>query len=157
MKGFLSGISVAVLAAFAVIAVAEDKKPAPEKKVPEELTLQGELIDLACYLAEGKCGQDHWKQAKACVKAGTPAALLTFDGKLYIVTPHGREGFSPLNNIGEKVRIRGIVYERDGVRCIVAKETDKLPPYAGEGDNEGGHRNGGGDAKGAGLGVGGKK
>lgn len=148
MKGFLSGLGVAALCAWALTVVAEDRKapqePAGDGKKPYEASMDGEIIDLPGYCKDGSCGQDYWKQAKANVKGGSPACLRTFDGKIYVITPYGRDGFEPLKYVGEKVHVQGTVFERDGIKCLVAKELDKLPPYAGvkEGDGEGRHAGG---------------
>jgi hypothetical protein len=154
MKHILGGAVAGVVLTLGLLALAEDPKPQPGAgdKVPEELWLEGEIIDLTSYLKDGSHGKEHWKVAKAHIKNGTPAALLTFDGRLFVITPYNRDGFAPLNNAGEVVRIRGTVFERDGVRCVVAKESKKLPPDYNpedEGDIKGGgeKKAGGGDVK----------
>ena len=164
MKKLIGGFAAGVVAVMAMVAVAEDRKPVDPGKpgaapVPVEVTLEGEVIDLTSYLKDGSKGKDHWKQAKAYVQSGTPAALLTFDGKLYVVTPYNGEGFEPLKNVGEIIRLRGIVYERDGVKCVIAKdkETKKLPPgyKPGDGGGDAGH-DAGGAKMGGGVKPGGK-
>jgi hypothetical protein len=165
MKGTIGGAAAGVVAMMAVLAIAEDRKAAPPgggDSSAKEMTLEGEIVDLTSYLKDGSRGKDHWKVAKAHVKAGTPACILTFDGKLYVITPYNREGYQPLNNVGEVVRIRGTVYERDGVKCVVAKDTNKLPPDydpKDEGGQNGGNKGGdkGMGAKPAGPGVGGDR
>lgn len=147
MKSIIGGFAAGVVAVMAMLAAAEDRKPA-DPRAPEEVWLEGEVIDLTSYIKDGSHGKDHWKMAKAHIKAGTPAAMLTFDGKLYVITPYNREGFEPLQNAGEVIRMKAIVYERDGVKCAVAKDVKKLPPGYHPGEEGGGVR-GGGDAKGA--------
>ncbi|KAF0245587.1 MAG: hypothetical protein FD180_1455 [Planctomycetota bacterium] len=146
MRKVIGGFAAGVVAVMAVLAAAEDRKPADPVKPPEEVWLEGEVIDLTSYLKDGSCGKDHWKMAKAHIKAGTPAALRTFDGKLYVITPYNNEGFEPLQRGGEQVRMKAMVYERDGVKCAVAKDVKKLPPDYKPGDDGGdrGHNGGGG-------------
>lgn len=150
MKKMIGGFAAGVVAVMAVLATAEDRKPADPVKPPEEVWLEGEIIDLATYIKEGTRGKDTWKMARAHIKAGTPAAMLTFDGKLYVITPYNREGFEPLQNAGEVVRMKAVVYERDGVKIAIAKDVKKLPPdyKGGEEHGNGGARMGGGDAGG---------
>ncbi|NUN48724.1 MAG: hypothetical protein HUU15_07855 [Candidatus Brocadiae bacterium] len=147
MKHALGGAVAGIMLTLGLLAIAEDPKPQPPgagNKPPEEVWLEGEVIDLTSYLKDGSSGKDHWKVARAHIRNGTPAALLTFDGRLFVITPYNRDGFAPLQNAGEVVRIRGVVYERDGVKCVVAKESKKLPPdYKPEGGD--GARHGGGD------------
>jgi hypothetical protein len=157
MKKTIGGFAAGVMVVMAMLAWAEDKKPADPNtpaKPPEDVWLEGEIIDLPSYIIDGSHGKDHWKMAKAFVKAGSPAAMLTFDGKLYVITPYNRDGFEPLQNVGEVIRMKATVYERDGVKIAIAKEVKKLPPdYNGkEGGGDrgkmGGGANGGGDAGG---------
>ncbi len=149
MKKMIGGFAAGVVAVMAMLAAAEDRKPADPNKPPEEVWLEGEIIDLASYIKDGDHGKDHWKMAKVHIKAGTPAAMLTFDGKLYVITPYNREGFEPLGNAGEVVRMKAVTYERDGVKIAIAKDVKKLPPdYKPGEEHGGGNRMGGGDAGG---------
>ncbi|MEK7468534.1 MAG: hypothetical protein AAB074_14075 [Planctomycetota bacterium] len=149
MKKMIGGFAAGVMAVMAVLATAEDKKPADPQKPAEEIWLEGEVIDLTSYLKDGSFGKDHWKMAKAHIKAGTPAAMRTFDGKIYVITPYNRQGFEPLQNAGEVIRMKAMVYERDGVKCAVATDVKKLPPdYKGAEGGDRGHMGGGGKADG---------
>jgi len=79
LAGMLLGVS---LAAFL----------APGSSIAQTIT--GRLVDAACYeLDKANVGADHNMPqgverdcAVACVKSGLPVALLTSDGKVYIVT-----------------------------------------------------------------------
>jgi hypothetical protein len=140
MNRIIGGFAAGVVVVMAMLASAEDKKPVTPVKPPEEVWLEGEIIDLPSYIIDGSHGKDHYKMAKVHVKAGSPAAMLTFDGKLYIITPYNREGFEPLQNAGEVIRMKAVTYERDGVKIAIAKDVKKLPPdYKGK-DGDGGDR-----------------
>lgn len=150
MKGAIGGFAAGVLGLMAVLAVAEDKKGAdPNAKPDDAVWLEGEITDLPSYLKDGTRGKDHWKEAKALVKSGAVACMITFDGKLYVVTGYGRDGLEAFNYVGEQVRIKATVFEKDGVKCLVAKDAKKLPPdyKPGEGSDHG-RMGGGGDAGG---------
>ena len=49
------------------------------------MTLTGEVIDLSCYTQLGKKGEAHKACGSKCVSHGSPAGLLTADGKVYML------------------------------------------------------------------------
>ena len=128
MKYFVGVALLAGIAGFGLIATAEDKK--------EPVTIKGEVVDLACWLEEGKMGPEHAKCAQACVKGGTPAGIATEDGKVYLVVVHCKDGKSPLDFVGSQVEVTGMVHERGGMMGIVASKCKKLEaPKAPEGSD----------------------
>ena len=118
MKYFVGVALLAGIAGFGLIAQAEDKK--------EPVTIQGEVVDLACWLEDGKSGPEHAKCAQACIKGGTPAGILTDDGKVYLVIIHGKDGKSPLDHVAARVEVKGVVHERGGMMGILASSCKKL-------------------------------
>ena len=85
-----------------------------------EQTIQGELVDLACYLDHGAKGEHHKACATRCALRGLPIGLLDKDNKITIVIGvHDK----PMNTeLAEKmsttVRLTGKVVSRDGVQMI---------------------------------------
>lgn len=127
MKKYLcGGLFAVILGSAAIFAVADDKKP-------ETQTIKGEVVDLACYLSEGKSGPEHVKCAKSCVAGGSPAGLLTPDGNVILIVVHGKEGKSPLEHVGERVEVKGKVYEKGGMKGIIAESC--TPMKEGEGSD----------------------
>ncbi|MCE9583935.1 MAG: hypothetical protein K8T20_15740 [Planctomycetes bacterium] len=125
MKYFV-GIALLVgIAGFGLIATAEDK--------PKEVTIQGEVVDLACWLQDGKMGPDHMKCAQSCVKGGTPAGLVTQEGKVYLIVVHAKDGKSPLDHVGERVEVKGVTFERGGMMGVLASGCKKMEMPAGDG------------------------
>ena len=58
----------------------------------DNTSVTGELVDMNCYMAHGAKGDDHKSCATACIKGGAPMAVLTSDGKLYLlVADHGKK------------------------------------------------------------------
>jgi hypothetical protein len=55
--------------------------PASEKKV----TLQGEVLDMACFVAHNGQGPSHAACAVKCLKGGQPMGLLAKDGTVYLL------------------------------------------------------------------------
>lgn len=58
-----------------------DGKPLPGKSA----TVQGEIIDLSCYLQLGKHGDKHASCGKKCLTSGQPIGLLTKAGDIYML------------------------------------------------------------------------
>src|SRR5579883_2548098 len=50
-----------------------------------EMTVKGELVDMACYMAHEGKGKKHAQCAKMCVKGGAPLGLVTPDGQTYLL------------------------------------------------------------------------
>lgn len=81
---------------------------------------KGEVVDLACYLGEGKKGEGHKGCAQMCASSGQPIGLLTADGKLFlIVGSHEGTGLDDAKKLaGCMVEVKGKMLERDGIRAI---------------------------------------
>ncbi|GIW45154.1 MAG: hypothetical protein KatS3mg077_2436 [Candidatus Binatia bacterium] len=90
----------------------------------EEVKLQGEVVDLACYMAKGSKGAAHKSCAQMCAKKGVPLGLLTEAGELYLlVDDHNNE--APYNEVkklaGERAEVTGKKYVRNGLPGIVVE------------------------------------
>src|SRR5215468_11565017 len=51
----------------------------------EEVTVKGEIVDLACYLSKGSKGKRHKTCAELCAKKGMPLGVLTDAGDVYLL------------------------------------------------------------------------
>ncbi|MFQ5351687.1 MAG: hypothetical protein ACE5D3_01285, partial [Candidatus Binatia bacterium] len=85
--------------------------------------LQGEILDMACFIARGEKGRGplHAGCALACAKKGLPLGLITDDGAVYLLYPkHGKEkSFERVKELaGQLVTLTGIISEHDGVKGI---------------------------------------
>ncbi len=101
--------------------------PAQQKTEAKKVTLKGECLDLACYIAGEKKGAEHKKCADMCIKGGAPIGILTEDGKVYlIVENHSKpEPYEKLKNYAaEKVTITGVLYQRGGLPGIVIESVE---------------------------------
>ncbi len=81
----------------------------------------GEVVDLACYVANGAKGVDHEGCAKSCVKAGQPMGLLTDDGTLVLLSADHKDGtaYEALKDLaGEKADVMGSLAEKDGMKVV---------------------------------------
>lgn len=86
-----------------------------------EGTWTGEVMDMACYVAQGAHGPDHAGCAKSCVKNGQPMGLLTDDGTLVLLAADHKDGapYESLKDLaGSQAEVTGTLAERDGVRVV---------------------------------------
>lgn len=81
----------------------------------------GEVVDLACYVANGAKGSDHAGCAKSCVKNGQPMGLLTDDGTLVLLAADHKNGkpYDALKELaGDKAEVSGTLAEKDGMKVV---------------------------------------
>ena len=91
-----------------------------------EGTWTGEVVDLACYVAQGAKGADHAGCAKSCVKNGQPMGLLTGDGTLVLLSADHKDGkpYEALKDLaGETAEVTGTLAERDGVKVVTVTDS----------------------------------
>jgi hypothetical protein len=113
-------MSVRSLALIVVLVFGTGAARAAEEK---EITLEGEIVDMHCYLTkhggEGK-GAAHAGCANACLSRGVTAGFLAKDGTLYVL--FDEKMISPKDKLadlaGRPVTATGFVVERDGVKAF---------------------------------------
>ncbi len=91
----------------------------------EAVTVKGEVVDLACYLAKGKRGAEHRSCAQMCAKGGVPMGLLTDSGDLYLlIDDHANKKpyEDALKLAGSNAEISGQKYVKNGMSSIVVGE-----------------------------------
>src|SRR5438034_9834350 len=93
-------------------------------------TIKGQIVDEACYkMDKSNTGVDH-KMPKGdtndcaigCAKAGRPMALLTSDGKVYVLTGGlaADKNAKIIPHVAHTVEVTGDVTEADGKMMIAA-------------------------------------
>ena len=90
--------------------------------------LQGEVLDMACYMAHEGKGEKHKKCAKSCALGGAPIGLLSPNGEVYLlVGDHANEKpYKAAQQLtGEQAKVTGKVQKRGGVQAIVVSKTEK--------------------------------
>lgn len=95
----------------------------------QEVTVQGEIVDLACYLAKGLKGPSHRTCAQKCAERGIPIGVLTDEGKLFLLLEdHGDE--EPYESAkalaGRRAEVKGKVYSKPGIDGLVVAEIKGL-------------------------------
>ena len=92
-------------------------------------TVEGEVLDMVCFMAHEGKGPKHKACAQKCVHDGAAVGLVTSDGKVYLVIEnhHKKEGYQKVKKLAaEKVKITGPVYIKGGVQAIEAETVEKL-------------------------------
>ena len=124
---FASTLAVLLLV-LAAGAAAHEKHA--KKNAAGEQTITGEVIDTSCYLQHGNStGEPHRACALECARQGVPLGLLTSSGTIYlpIAMTHKDAYNKPLlPYAGRKVRVKGRVLIKGGLRGIVIKSVDPL-------------------------------
>jgi hypothetical protein len=97
-----------------------------------EVTIEGLVRDIACPIQnlDGNATSLSVKCARACVRAGSPIAILTKDGTLYQPISDKMPDYSQRNKlmpfVGKYVRVNGIAFERNGTHAIVITEIAEM-------------------------------
>ena len=95
----------------------------------ESVTVQGEIVDLACYLPKGSRGPAHKSCAQMCAKRGAPLAVLTDAGDLYLLVDdhNAPESYETAKKLaGDRVEITGNKVSRQGLAGIVVEAAKGL-------------------------------
>jgi hypothetical protein len=93
------------------------------------MTVRGEILDMACYVAHEAKGPDHAACAKRCVKGGQPMGLLAEDGTVYLLYANHEDGSAyeqAKEYAGQKVEIVGIAATQAGIKGLEVSSVKKL-------------------------------
>ena len=96
-----------------------------EAKGAEMKEIQGEIVDLMCYLDHGAQGQKHRGCATVCIKKGGPVGLLSGEQLYLVVGDHQPINEELASKAAETVKIKGKVVERHGMKMIENAELVK--------------------------------
>ena len=125
MKRRLILPSAALLAGAAILAATGLRAVEPS---PADVTLQGTVVDMHCYVTHGLHDAGHTSCSNACIARGVPAGFLADDGTLYVL--FDEKPFS----VKEKVagladvpaRLTGTPVVRSGIRGLQIKTIERL-------------------------------
>ncbi len=87
----------------------------------DAITVQGEILDMACYVAHEAKGPDHAGCAKQCAKGGQPMGLLTKDGTVYLLYASHKDASAfeqAKEHAGQSVEITGVAATQAGIKGI---------------------------------------
>jgi len=97
-----------------------------------QATIEGLLRDLACPIQnlDSKATAFSPKCVMDCVKGGSPLAILTREGDLYLPIsdqmPDSGQQEKLMPFVGKYVQASGTVFERNGTRAIVIAEIKEI-------------------------------
>ena len=98
-------------------------------RAQEDVAVQGEIIDMACYMAKGAKGASHKACAVLCAKKGVPIGILTDAGEVYLLLDDHNDP-DPYDDAkklaGERASINGKKYNKQGVASIVVASAKAL-------------------------------
>lgn len=95
----------------------------------EQVTVQGEIVDLTCYMTKGSRGADHKGCAQQCAKKGLPIGVLTDGGDLYLLLDdhNDPEPYEAAKKIaGDRGEIAGKKVNKQGVDSIIVSSAKAL-------------------------------
>lgn len=124
--GIVTLLVLVLAMGFAVVSHAKGEMGA---KGAKEVTVTGEIVDLACYLDHGASGAKHQQCALACLKGGQPMGLLTKDGKVYLLLADHQDGkaFDEAKTYAAlQVEVTGPVVEKAGVTGLTVVKIKKV-------------------------------
>jgi hypothetical protein len=91
-------------------------------RAQEDVSVQGEIVDMACYMAKGSKGAAHKACAVMCAKKGVPIGMLSDAGEVYLLLDdhNNPEPYDTAKKLaGEHAQIDGKKYDKQGVASIV--------------------------------------
>jgi hypothetical protein len=108
---------------------AHEKTPVAHEKVQiETKMIQGEVVDITCYLRHDSKGAKHVKCAEYCANLGMPLGLLEDEtNQLYLIIPAGHEDPKPLvfPHLGDKVKVHGKLYAMGGLTGVEIEKIEE--------------------------------
>lgn len=112
-----------ILGAFAAWSHAADEMSSGQKtaapKSGSELTVTGEVLDMACYLDHGASGEKHAGCAEKCISSGLPVGLKSADGTVYLLIGEHKPANAELAQYAAKtITVKGKLVNRDGINLL---------------------------------------
>lgn len=123
MKMVFKTAALAVMASTVIAGIQAVQAGASEGKgKAEQATLEGEVLDMFCYMKHPESGQGpgHAKCARSCINKGLPVGFLAKDGTVYLIIgkDHEPAGKMVAEFAGKQSVLTGTVYEHHGVESI---------------------------------------
>ena len=111
-----------VISMFVLAATAGVPPSVPSASAQDDVTVQGEVIDMACYMAKGSKGAAHKACAQMCAKKGVPIGVLTDGGEVYLLLDdhNNPDPYDAAKKLaGDRAEISGKKFSKQGVASIV--------------------------------------
>ncbi|MBI4396585.1 MAG: hypothetical protein HY548_05785 [Elusimicrobia bacterium] len=94
----------------------------------QAVAMQGEILDMTCYLSHEGMGEAHRTCAKACLSEGGPIGLLAEDGSVYLLLKDhsNSDAYAVVQNMGaEQAKVTGKLFARGSMQAIVINKVKK--------------------------------
>ena len=96
----------------------------------QQKTVEGQLIDMTCYVEHAGFGDAHRACALACAKSGMPMGLVDKHGALYLISGAGHVPLAEVNkallsHLESTVTITGYFFEQHDVKLGAAERIEK--------------------------------
>ena len=120
----VSGGAFVAALAMPVFAAAPTMRTLHRGVVAADMTVKGEVVDVACSVAKKEAGKGagHANCALVCAKKGQPVGILTADAVYTVVGDYAANSNAKLLDfVARNVVVTGEVTEKDGVKSINVK------------------------------------
>jgi len=118
-----------VVAAIAATAAVLPAIAQHDHDAPKGVTVQGEILDMACFVAHDGKGPKHAACAAKCLKDGQPMGLLAKDGTVYLLFGDHEDTSAFVKTkelVAKNVEIAGEAANRDRIKGIIVKSVKPL-------------------------------
>jgi len=131
----MKAVKFSLILSFALVLLAGigmaygDEKHGDHGDMHGQMTVRGEILDMACYVAHEAKGPDHAACAKRCVKGGQPMGLLAEDGTVYLLYAKHDDGsaFEEAKKFaGQEVEISGVAATQAGIKGLEVHQVKQL-------------------------------
>jgi hypothetical protein len=118
-------LAITLLSAALLLAAKPNSDDASSGK---PIVVRGLVRDIACPVQNHQSTSRHFnrKCAEACARQGSPLAILTDDGTMYVTIsdsmPDATQNEKLMPYVGKYVQATGTAYERMGLNAIAIKE-----------------------------------
>lgn len=96
----------------------------------KEVTLEGEVLDLYCFMMHPEDGQgpDHAKCAQSCINKGLPIGFMAKDGEVYVLIGKDHDPVADMvaQYAGMQSRLKGKMMMHHGLKAIEVASIEPL-------------------------------
>lgn len=95
----------------------------------DEKVVEGEIIDITCYIRHDSKGPDHLKCAEYCTTLGMPFGFIEDKtNKIYLILPPEHDNpIEPYKEyIAKKVKVKGLIYMIGGMTGLEIESIEEI-------------------------------
>jgi hypothetical protein len=93
----------------------------------ERALLQGEIVDLPCYMVTGGRGADYQACALLCARKGVPIGIVTDAGELFLLLTESNnpEPYEAARQLaGQRAELTGRLVSKHGVASLIVESAE---------------------------------